>query len=109
MSVTATKRQPLYFPLCGDIWLLSDGRKFVVDYHDPFSTGLTFDDGEQIGFRYTQTMAEFITRNSGALISAFEDAPLSWNCDERGWTRDPKSQIPDVDQSVSFINRIVKK
>lgn len=102
-----TTRKPLYNPLCGDVWQFEDGQAFVVDYKDPFTTGMTFLDGSRRGCGYTEHFAAWVKRQKGKLISSFEQRPLSWNCDERGWSKNFKEKVPTGDQSVSFLKLVL--
>ena len=105
-----TLRKPLYSPRCGDIWRLCDGRCFVVDYVGTLATGITFRDGDrQAGFQYTSRMSKWIKDSGGQLISTFEEAPLSWNCDDRGWTKEISKKEPSREQSVSFLVEVVQE
>ncbi len=96
-------RKPLYSSRCGDIWRLGDGRCFVVDYVGPLAVGITFATGERVGFHYRNDMARWIKDSGGKLVSAFEETPLPWNCDARGWTKDRQSKTPTAEQSHSFL------
>ena len=79
-------------PKCGDIWRLKDGRFLLVDYKDPFTTGVTFSDGKRAGFPYTEGYASFLSLNEGMLITQKE-----WP-----WSEDDKEH-PTLDEAIAFL------
>jgi hypothetical protein len=107
LDLTSVSREALYHPLCGDVWRLDDGEAFVVDYKDGLMMGMTFLDGSQRGVKYTNAFAAWVKRRNGKLVSSFEQRPLPWNCDERGWTKNHSEKTPTGGQSVSFLKFVL--
>ena len=107
MVDTLIPRKPLYDPLCGDVWQLGDGGAFVVDYIDGLQIGTTFLDGARKGCNYRNAYSSWLKREKGQLLSSFEQRPLPWNCDDRGWTKDRKAKHPTGEQSVSFLKLVL--
>jgi len=91
-----------YNPLCGDVWLLEDGRHIVVDYITCFDVGITFSDGERRGQKYRQSFGDWLRRQNAKLVSSFETKPFPGS-DTRGWTAGTNCVIT-AEQSVEFIN-----
>lgn len=102
-------------PLCGDVWRLGDGCYVVVDYKDPFYTGLTLSDGDKVlgrsGFGYTDGVRRLLEGERAELVSTFEEIPYHRGVDHRGWT-DPKYK-PDASdrdgvRSLNFLKAVLK-
>lgn len=85
-------------PKVGDVWVLEDGRRFIVDYTTPLQTGITFGDGSRRGFNYTAALAKIC--EDGKRVVDGTLVPWPWEKD------DPKH--PTAEESVSLMEKLIE-